>query len=225
MKNPNDDDFRILRWIDGELTDDDVKDLVKEAPELIDEKHSTLEIGKMMKKALPQEEEVPYADFFNHRILNRIENLQVEEKQEAAAPLEPVVPSLSRFIGSLFNSQSMVLGGAAAMGLAMFCAGLIVLAGMNGRRTEVIGSYVPHDEFTATSHYDSASEAAVFEIDGMPELSAQHQVSGYFPGETEVDPIAGTTTIYSPDGKPMLMLTTGADGTPKLQELTLTAGL
>ncbi len=224
MKNPTDEEFRMMRWIDGELTDDDVADLLKADPSLINQKQSSLEVGALLKSALPKDQEVPYGDFFNHRILNRIENLQSENEATHHETSEAGLFSFSKFLASLFTTQTMVLGGAAAMGVAMLCTGLLLVASQSGSHTQVTSTYVPDDQtFQASSRFDSSANAAVFEIDGM--LTEGQTVAGYFPGNAEVDPLSGTTTIYSPEGQPMLMLTTDANGTPTIHDLVLTTGL
>lgn len=226
MKNPTDDDLRVMRWIDGELSDDDVADLLEERPELVEEKESMHQLGAMMSDSLPKEAEVPYGDFFNHRIMNRIEEEQKTGEQGLDSfSLDSLVPGLSGFFASIFNPGNRVLSGAAALGVAMFCIGLVTVASTNGERTQVTSTYVPHESFTAETHFDREANAAVFEIQGMEALSAQYEVSGYFPGQTEIDPLSGTTTVFSPEGKPMLMLTTDANGTPTLHEISVTAGL
>tara|TARA_R110002096_G_scaffold67332_11_gene163397 strand:+ start:3614 stop:4294 length:681 start_codon:yes stop_codon:yes gene_type:complete len=226
MKNLTDEDFRVMRWIDGELSDDDVADLLEDRPELVEEKESMHQLGAMMEDSLPKEVEVPYGDFFNHRIMNRIEEEGKAAGQKLdSITLDTVIPTLSHFFSSFFSSQTKILSGAAAMGVAMFCIGLVTVASMNGERTQVTSTYVPHESFTADTHFDRNANAAVFEIQGMEALSAHHEVSGYFPGQSEVDPLSGTTTVFSPDGKPLLMLTTDANGTPTIHELTITAGL
>ena len=63
---------KITQWIDGELDDDQVRDLLDAHPELNDLKSSTNKAGNLLRQELPLEEKLPYPDFFNHRIQQRL---------------------------------------------------------------------------------------------------------------------------------------------------------
>ena len=57
MKLNDEDEQRITRWIDGELSDNDVADLLSAHPELADEKKNASALGDLLRQELQPDRE------------------------------------------------------------------------------------------------------------------------------------------------------------------------
>lgn len=194
---------KLTRWIDGELEDDQVRDLLETHPELIELKKSATESSQLLRQELPLEETIPYPDFFNHRIQQRL-----QENEKTAA--EPTVTSLkeeSQFLP--FFTRSRLFAGLAFAALAV---GLIVHSILgpdpieSSVHTEIVDTYTPNPNVIASSHYDSDAQATIILLEGLEEIPADIKVSGIFPRSYQPDAALATTTLRSKDNNKVLVI-------------------
>ena len=210
---------KITKWIDGELDDDQVRDLLDAHPELSDLKNSVSKAGNLLRQELPLEEKLPYPDFFNHRIQQRL----LEDDSEVDVPAvslreeAQVLPWFTR--SRLF----------AGFAFSVMAIGLIVHSVLgpdpagSGIRTEVVGTYAPNPDGLASSHYDADANAIIIELEGLEEIPADMQISGIFPRSYQPDAsLATTTTLRSRDtNEPIAILENDRYGRPSIRETSL----
>lgn len=209
---------KITQWIDGKLADDQVRDLLESHPELAELKKSARETGKVLRQGLPLEEDLPYPDFFNHRIRQRLEEDNTESTPSTVSLREEarVLPWFTRsrlFAGLAFSAMAI---------------GLIVYSVVGpdpadfGEHTEIVGTYTPNPEVLASSHYDKEAEATIIRLDGLEEIPADMEVSGIFPRSYQPDAALAATTLRSKvTNEPILILENDHFGRPNIRETSL----
>lgn len=206
---------KLTLWIDGELEDDQVRDLLEAHPELLELKKSAGESGSILRQELPLEEQLPYPDFFNHRIQQRLlENDETEAKLPAASLKEE-----SQFFP--FFTRSRLFAGLAFGALAI---GLIVHSIIgpdsigSGIHTEIVGTYTPNPQVIASSHFDSEAQATIILLDGLEEIPADIEVSGIFPRSYQPNAALAATTLRSKDtNEPLVILENDHYGRPNIR--------
>ena len=150
---------RLTRWIDGELTDDEVGDLLEAYPEMKTAKAESERIGELLRAEVDSEEKIPHGDFFNHQIRHRIEELEEERTTGWRDELQ-VFPWFTRFrIISGFGFAAVVVG-LIAFGLSTPPAD----------RSEVVMTYTPVPGATATAEYHRGAEATVIRLSGIDDV-------------------------------------------------------
>jgi len=80
------DDTLLTLWMDGELEGKDlelVEAWVKDHPELLAERNAVQAMTASLRENIPAQEEPPYPDFFNQRILRTIEEEEFENATHA----------------------------------------------------------------------------------------------------------------------------------------------
>ncbi len=194
---------KITRWIDGEIDDDQVRDLLKANPELIELKKSASEGSQLLRQELPLEEKIPYPDFFNHRIQQRL-----TEDSEAEMPLPAAsLKEESQFLP--FFTRSRLFAGLAFAALTI---GLIVHSIIgpdpigSSVHTEIVGTYTPNPRVIASSHYNSDAQAIIILLEGLEEIPAGIEVSGIFPRSYHPDAALAATTLRSKDNNEALVI-------------------
>lgn len=194
---------KLTLWIDGELDDEQVRDLLDAHPELIELKKSADETGSLLRQGLPIEENLPYPDFFNHRIQQR---LLEEDEVESKSPAINMKEEASYF--PLFTRSRLFAG----LAFAALAIGLIVNSFISPdastaiARSEVIGTYTPNPNVIASSHYNAEAGATIIQLDGLEEIPADIQVSGIFPRSYQPDATVASTTLRSRDTNEALVI-------------------
>lgn len=214
------DEQRITRWIDGELDDGEVADLLEAHPELADEKIEAGALGDLLRTELgpDREADVPYADFFSHRVHQRIAEGDLGEDESDAsdgvglreeAQILPLFTRL-RFAAGL----AFVLMLVSIVGYAMFTSSPPAFG------SEVVSTYTPDPSVTATTRYSSEAEATIIELDGLAEVPAEKEIAGVSPNSHQPTADSSRTVLTdSSDGHPLLALAIDADGRPEFTVL------
>ena len=214
------DQQRITRWIDGELADDDVADLLSTHPELAEEKSRAHQLGDLLHRELApeREAEVPYGDFFSHRVRQRI--LEDDEGESATATEGATLKDEATYL-PLFTKMryaaglAFVLLLASIIGYAMFTSSTGSAYG-----SEVVSTYPPDPAVTATTRYDSEAEATVIELEGLAEIPVNQSIAGVFPGSYQPCGDFGRTILTDPaNGHPLLALAIDSSGRPEITAL------
>ncbi len=205
---------KLTQWIDGKIDDDQVRELLNAHPELIDLKKSATETGKLLQQELPTEEELPYPDFFNHRIQQRLTE-EGAETEVANVSLKEEAQYLPLF------TRSRLFAGLAFAALAI---GLIVQSVItpdpagSSSHTEVVGTYAPNPQVIVSSHYDANAEATIILLDGLEAIPADMEISGIFPRSYQPDASLATTTLRSRDSnEPLVVLENDHYGRPNIR--------
>lgn len=172
--NPSDEE-RITRWIDGELEDAEVEDLLAANPELRGAKAKAGELGNLLRKELDNGEKIPYPDFFNHQLMKHIED---EDQAAAAAGAGPEayrdLPS-GAFFPFLRLSRKLAAYGFLLV-LAGFIAWVVFSPGATG--SQIVSTYTPNPDIEAKTFYSDEAEATVLLLEGLTEIPAQQEIRG-----------------------------------------------
>jgi len=201
------DEQRLTQWLDGELTDDEVRDLLQQDSTLLELREASRSTGALLRQALPPVE-VPYGDFFNNQIRQRAEaETQVDTRLANSA--QSFVSHLMNILTSPRWAAGLAVG---AAGLLMFT--LIMASSGLRRYSEVVDTYAPRPGIVATTDYNEDAGVTIIKIDGLPALSQTASISGYFPASSERDRLMASTTLYNAEHKPILVVSTGAQGQP-----------
>ena len=214
------DQERITRWIDGELDDDAVADLLSAHPELAEEKNRTHELGDLLHRELApeREAEVPYADFFGHRVRQRI--LEDEAEENAATSTGATLKDEAAYL-PLFT-RLRYAAGLAFVVMLVGIVGYALFTSSNGSAfgSEVVSTYTPDPAVTATTRYDSEAEATVIELEGLAEIPVGQSIAGVFPGSYQPCGDFGRTILTDhANGHPLLALAIDSSGRPEITAL------
>ncbi len=206
---------KLTLWIDGELEDDQVRDLLEAHPELVNLKKSAGESGSILRQELPLEEQIPYPDFFNHRVQQR---LLEDDETEAELPAATLKEE-SQFFP--FFTRSRLFAGLAFGTLAI---GLIVHSVIgpdsmgSGIHTEIVDTYTPNPQVIASSHFNSEAQATIILLEGLEEIPANIEVSGIFPRSYQPNAALAATTLRSRDtNEPLVILENDHYGRPNIR--------
>jgi negative regulator of sigma E activity len=215
-----DDEARITRWIDGELDDDAVADLLSAHPELAAEKSRAHQLGDLLHSELAPEREkdVPYADFFSHRVRQRI--LEDDEEENVPASTSATLKDEATYL-PLFTR----LRYAAGMAFVVMLVGIVGYAlftpsSGSAFGSEVVSTYTPDPNVTATTRYDSEAGATIIDLEGLAEIPVDHSIAGVFPGSYQPCGDFGRTILTDPaNGQPLLALAIDSSGRPEITAL------
>lgn len=181
---------QITQWIDGELDDEQVRELLNTNPELIELKKSADEAGKLLRHELPLEENPPYPDFFNHRIQQRLLEEDNAETQPAAASMREEARFFPMF------TRSRLFAGLAFSALAI---GLIVHSLLDpinsSSQSEIVGTYTPNPNVEASIQYHAEAQATIISLEGLETIPSDVKISGIFPDCYQPDASLATTTL------------------------------
>ena len=213
------DEERITRWIDGELSDSDVADLLSADPELTTAKREAGELGELLRQELKPERsaDVPHADFFSHRLRERI----VEEANTGSSDASA---------GLSLREEARILPLVTRMRFAAGMAFVLMLAAMIGHAvwttsssaagSEVVSTYTPDPDVVATTRYSSEAEATVIVLEGVAEVPTGQSIAGVFPDSYQPCGDFGRTVLTDhSNGHPLLALAIDANGRPEFTAL------
>jgi hypothetical protein len=206
------DEERITRWIDGDLSDSDVEDLLAAHPELLDAKSQSKSLGNLLRKELDSGEKIPYADFFNHQLMKRIED---DAEAPASTPAEKEALAEAMFPRFMFFKKFAAF---AAIGVAAVFA-IILFVSVQDSGSAIVSTYTPDPKLEAKTFFSDEANATVLLIEGLDEIPAQREVTGvqavgYVPHDG-----ASHFTLYSTSQIPMLVLALDNARRPHIHEL------
>lgn len=199
--------FRVTRWIDGELTDQDIKDLLERDPSLVEEREAAREIGQTIRREFEAEREVPFPDMFNRQLFRRID----DERQKT------VWSSASRFFSWITLSEWGLPLASSATLMMFLCVGL-QFQGSRHFRSRVVHTFTPNPAHVAKTSESGAAGVTVISLQGLDPVPESTQVMGFFPTSSRKESLVAGTTYF--EGKrPRLLLSLTQDGEPRLSRL------
>jgi negative regulator of sigma E activity len=172
MKNaPSNDEDRLTRWIDGELSDADVRDLLDADPSLLEMKAEAQAIGTDLRQEFSAEETVPYADFFNHQLRQRIE-------EEGATNGAPVTWREEAQVLPMFTRLRTAFGLAFVAMVAGVLGYTALQANRGASQTQVVRAFAPDANVIATAYWNDSAKATVLTLDGLEPIATTETVAG-----------------------------------------------
>lgn len=199
--------FRVTRWIDGELTDQDISDLLQREPTLREQREAARGIGQRLRQEFDAEREVHFPEMFNRQILRRIE----EEQKKT------VWSDASRFFSWLTLSEWGLPVAASATLMLFLCAGL-QFQGARHFRSRVVHTFTPNPAHAAQTKEIGRAGVAVISVQGLEPVPGSTQVMGFFPTQSRPDALAEATTFLEGE-QPRLLLSLNQNGEPRLTRL------
>lgn len=187
---PTDDELELTRWIDGELSEEEAERLLRENPDWPEKAEAASLLGDSLRKELPQPEEPPYADFFNHQIRRRIEGNDVFAREGAIAapgPQEAEAPGGISLFGRL-----RWLAGAGFLGVASILVFFVASQSPSFDRTEIVNLYTPVAGVSASTLYHDEAAATVVHLEGLADVAPS---TAYLPASSRV-PKEGGPVFY-----------------------------
>lgn len=213
------DEERITRWIDGELGDSDVADLLVADPELTTAKHDASELGDLLRQQLKPDRaaDVPHADFFSYRLRERI----VEEANaESSGASGGISLREEAQILPLFTRMRFVAGLAFVVMLAAMIGHAILTTSSTALGSEVVSTYTPDPGVIATTHYSDQAGATVIVLEGIAEVPTAQSIAGVFPNSYQPCGDFGRTVLTDHrNGHPLLALAIDGNGRPEFTAL------
>ena len=202
----------ITRWIDGELEDADVRELLEKYPELRKEKARADEMREMLQKELETGEKIPYPDFFNHQIRRRIE----EEKTAVSTSKDYEEMSEKQLFPWFTLSRNV-----AALALLVLVGIFIAVAYFDVRDhgTKIVSTYTPSPGVEATAFYSDQANASVLMLDGLKELPASYEIKGQQAMSYDPSADGSSITLYSKNRHPVLVLIMDRFQVPSIYEI------
>jgi hypothetical protein len=164
------------------------------------------------RKELDSGETIPYSDFFNHQLSNRI-----KEEEEAPAPTAAEREALAESMFPRFMFFKKFAAFAAITVAAVFAILFFINIKVGG--SEIVSTYTPDPSLEAKTFYSDEADATVLLIEGLEEIPAQREVSGvqavgYIPKDG-----GSRFTLYSAGNKPMLVLALDQSRRPYIREI------
>lgn len=214
------DEERITRWIDGELGDSEVADLLAADPELVSAKGEAAELGELLRQQLKPDRsaDVPHADFFSHRLRERI----VEEANADSSGASGGVSLREEAqILPLFTRMRFVAGLAFVAMLAAMIGHAILTTSSTAIGSEVVSTYTPDPGVVATTRYSDEAGATVIVLEGVDEVPTGQSIAGIFPNSYQPCGDFGRTVLTDHNsGHPLLALAIDANGRPEFTALS-----
>jgi len=196
IEHPTDDEIRLTQWFDGELSDDEISDLLAKDPELCRQKAEMEKIGDLVRLNAKSEEEIcepPFPELFNRQIQRRI--------QETPA---------SQISGWLEAARDWFVGSQWAVpATAMLALSGILLSGTNigspsVNHSEVVHTFAPHPEHHATAEYLPLASSTVIRLEGLEEVKSGDSITGFFHNTSTPDQQIAAAVIYHQKGQPLV---------------------
>lgn len=199
------DEERVTRWIDGQLKNSEIKDLLEANPSLQDERHAMRKLGQMVREEIPPERDVPFPELFNRQVMKRIE----EEKEKTLAN------RLHHFFFWLTTSDWGLPMASAATLVVLFGVGLQVQKARHFG-SKVVHTFTPNPAHVAKAQENQKAGVTVISLQGLTPLPESAQILGYLPTKSNRERLMATTTFY--EGKaPLVRLSMNTRGEPRLQ--------
>lgn len=210
-----DDEQRITRWIDGELDDADVENLLAEYPELRQEKAAAREMRDLLRSELETGDKIPFPDFFNRQIQKHIEE---EQELEARKKAYQAIPEKDFFSWFVF-SRNM-----AAAALLVLLGVFIGKAFFDSRAggSQIVDTYTPDPSVQAVQYFNSDANATVLELKGLEAIPADSPITGHRTANYVPDSNYGITTLFSSSSsEPSYLIVTDGNEVPTIYEVEI----
>ena len=170
---PTAEETHLTRWIDGELSEEEAAELLRDHPDWREQGAAAIAIGDQLRASVSIEKELPYADFFSHQIRRRIEGDVFEEDEKAPATRDTeTAPESAAPFFSLFGRLRWLAG----VGFIVTFGALVAFV-MNqntgaSHRSEIVSTYTPDPNVTVTTSYHPEADATVIQLVGAPDSPA-----------------------------------------------------
>ena len=193
--NPNTDEQQLARWLDGEMTETErtgFEARMTTDAMLREEAEGLRGLREMLRAAIPQQSEVPHADFFNSQIQQRIAEMHPDESKSASPR------------GSIWQWIRLPWLAAAAACIAAVLG--FALWSPSQLQTMVLSTYAPNPGVQAKTFHSNDANATVLMLDGLTAIPASQPVVGYRVHHSETDQEVAMTTLFADDGQVLLVL-------------------
>lgn len=172
------DEAMLTLWIDGELNGDElarVESWAQDHPELLAERDAVRAMQSNIQANMPASVEPPYADFFNQRILQAIEN----EKAESAASVRSTG---SQWMGSKFNKWLALPAAAAAMVMCFYMGTQVSHMPESVAPIAAVSAepaiYMPDGDVRANIFSSDDNGATVIVLEGLEDIPDDFEIVG-----------------------------------------------
>ena len=191
------DEAMLTRWVDGELSGDELAQLeawAEKHPDILAERDAVLAMQQDMRDTIAADMEPPYADFFNQRILRIIENESSRSSHDARV-------SGSHWLGSIWNKWLALPGAAMAMVLCFYLGTQVSLV---PQATAPVAAklakpliYTPDADIRANVFSSGDTGATVIVLEGLDDLPDDLEIVGYqgSEGETQSRGLMASHTV------------------------------
>lgn len=205
MKTPPE-DHDLIRWLDGEM------DAAERArfdarlqadPALKAEAEFMQRMSADLRSTFPAEMPVPFGDFFNSQIQERI----AQEDRQPAAPTRQGWLDWLR-LPSFITVASVIT--------ATLIAGVMIVRQESSSSSLVVSSYAPGRGVQVNSYHSAEAKATVVMLTGLEELPADRKVVGYHIERSETDQEVAATTLYGDRGEVLMVVSKDARNQPRL---------
>ena len=175
------DEAMLTLWIDGELNGDELAQVelwAQDHPGLLAERDAVRAMQSNIQANMPASVEPPYADFFNQRILQAIEN----EKAESAARVRSTG---SQWLGNKLNKWLALPAAAAAMVMCFYMGtqvshmpdSVAPVAAVSAVSVEP-AIYMPDGDVRANIFSSDDNGATVIVLEGLEDIPDDFEIVG-----------------------------------------------
>ncbi len=211
MKTPPE-DHDLIRWLDGEMdaaerTRFDAR--LHADPALKAEAEFMQRMSADLRSTFPAEMPVPFGDFFNSQIQERI----AQEDRESARLDAALQPTRQSWL-DWFRMPGFAT--AAAVVTATLIAGVMILRQGPSATSMVVSSYAPGQGVQVSSYHSAEAKATVVMLTGLEDLPADRKVVGYHIERSETDQEIAATTLYGGRGEVLMVVSKDARNQPRL---------
>lgn len=199
MKTPEEQNKKLARWIDGAMNHAEraaFETEMTDNPSLRAEADDMQQLGGLLRSSLKTEKTVPNADFFNSQIQERIAELHRSEERARSRQ-----QGASTWLNWL-RTPWAIAGATAVVALGLFFA----RSKEDIPQTQVLGLYTPNPAVRATSYHSIEADATVLVLDGLDPFPENQDITAMNVDHSETDPQMAATTLYSQDGKILLVM-------------------
>jgi negative regulator of sigma E activity len=208
------DEEKLTQWIDGEIDDAEVEELLAANPELRAEKEAARSLGKLLKGELKGGEEIPFPEFFNRQVHRFIEEERKIEEQQAA-----YADATEKTLFPWFHFWR----NAAAAALLVLLGVFIGVAFFDSRETgsRIVSTYTPDPGVAAKLFYHDDAKATVLLLDGLQAIPASHEITGHQTANYRPGPGNYFSALFSTANEPALVLVKDGADIPHIYEVDL----
>jgi hypothetical protein len=188
MEQPTDDEIRLTKWFDGELSGDEISDLLAADPELFRQRMEIEKLGAMIRlHASPGEEspEPPFPDLFNRQVFRRI----------SENPVTRLRAWVEMFI-DWFNSSHWALPATSVFALAVILLSGTRFISPDPAHSEVLHTFAPHPGHKASSLYHPVAATTIIRLEGLEAVAPSKSIIGFL--EKPNDSSGDLATVVHP---------------------------
>ena len=175
------DEAMLTLWIDGELSGDELAQVelwAQDHPGLLAERDAVRAMQSNIQANMPASVEPPYADFFNQRILQAIEN----EKAESAGRVRSTG---SQWLGNKLNKWLALPAAAAAMVMCFYMGTQVSHMPDSVAPVAVVSAvsvepaiYMPDGDVRANIFSSDDNGATVIVLEGLEDIPDDFEIVG-----------------------------------------------